>query len=128
MPYEHIERGEYMVGDRVYCFRSKWEANYAVYLEWLRVKKQIKSWRYEPKFFDFMPFGKLRGVTRYLPDFEVTENNGEVHYDEVKGYMDGKSKTKLRLMAKHYPNVKLNVIGKEFMGDLNRKKKLLKLY
>lgn len=128
MPYEHIQRGEYMVGGKVYCFRSKWEANYAVYLDWLLTNKQIKAWRYEPKFFDFMPFGKLRGVTRYLPDFEVTENNGEVVYHEVKGHLDGRSKTKLRLMAKHYKTVKLIVIDGGFMKELNRKKKLLKLY
>jgi len=31
---DNIERGDYQVGDQVIYFRSKWEANYALYLQW----------------------------------------------------------------------------------------------
>ena len=89
-------------------FRSQWELNYAHYLEWLKSKGQIKSWEHEPETFWFD--GVKRGCVSYLPDFRVTENNGDVVYHEVKGWMDDRSKTKIKRMAKYHPNVKLVVI------------------
>lgn len=125
MAYEFIQHGQYLIGEREMYFRSKWEANFALYLNWLVSQKQIVSWRYEPKFFDFpIP----HGTTRYLPDFEVTELDGTLTYYEVKGYMDSRSKTKLRRMAKYHPKVKLVLIDKDFMQSLNKYKKLLKFY
>ena len=48
-----------------------------------------------------------------LPDFKIYQNDGTVVYHEVKGYMDSKSATKIKRMAKYYPNIKLIVIQKE---------------
>lgn len=90
-------------------FRSRWEANYARYLNWLIAHGQIRSWRYEPKTF---VFPVRRGTVTYLPDFEVTERDGAIAFHEVKGWMDAKSQTKLRRMAKYYPEVKVVVIGR----------------
>lgn len=123
--YDHVERGDYLIGKKVMYFRSKWEANYALYLEFLKERHQIKRWTYEPKFFDFPV---KHGVTRYLPDFEVEENDGSIWYPEVKGFMDSKSKTKLKRMAKYYPQIKVIIIDKEFMQGLKKMSKLLKLY
>lgn len=89
-------------------YRSKWEANYAKYLEWLKSNKQIKEWKHEPITFWFD--GVKRGCVSYLPDFWVQENDGKEAYHEVKGWMDDRSKTKIRRMAKYHPKVKLIVI------------------
>lgn len=89
-------------------FRSRWEANYARYLEWLKGMRQIKSWAHEPKTFWFE--GIKRGCVSYLPDFFVVEIDGKEGYHEVKGWFDARSKTKIARMAKYYPEVKLIVI------------------
>jgi hypothetical protein len=94
-------------GQRVY-FRSRWEANYARYLEWLRLKGQIKAWEHEPETFWFEKV--KRGCRSYLPDFKVTENNDSAVYHEVKGWMDDRSKTKIKRMRIYHPSIKLLVI------------------
>lgn len=115
----------YLVGDREYYFRSKWEANYALYLEFLKKNGEIKDWKYEVRFFDFPV---KHGTTRYLPDFEVTENNGKVEYHEVKGHYTSKAKTQLRRMKQYYPDVVVKIIDREQMKALNKYAKLLKFY
>jgi hypothetical protein len=95
-------------GQRVY-FRSRWEANYARYLQWLKERGEIYEWEHEPHTFWFE--GIKRGCVSYLPDFRVTENSSERVYHEVKGWMDDRSKTKIKRMAKYYPGVKLIVIN-----------------
>lgn len=94
-------------GQRCY-FRSRWEANYARYLEWLRSIGEIKSWEHEPETFWFE--GVKRGCVSYLPDFRVTQPDGIVEFHEVKGWMDARSKTKLRRMKKYHPDVTLVLI------------------
>lgn len=89
-------------------YRSKWEANYAHYLQWLKEKRQIKDWKHEPKTFWFE--GVKRGTVSYLPDFWVQEMDGSESFHEVKGWMDDRSKTKISRMSKYYPEVKLVVI------------------
>ena len=91
--------------------RSSWEANYARYLKWLVEQGEIEKWEYEADTFVF--HGETRGVITYRPDFKVTDNDGSVVYHEVKGWMDGPSKTRLARMAKHYPDVRLVVIGQK---------------
>lgn len=89
-------------------YRSKWEANYAHYLQWLKEKGQIADWKHEPKVFWFE--GVKRGTVSYLPDFWVLENGGSDSFHEVKGWMDDRSVTKIKRMKKYYPNVKLVVV------------------
>ena len=48
-----------------------------------------------------------------MPDFKVINNDDSFEYHEVKGWMDGKSKTKLRRMKQFYPDVKVIVIGEK---------------
>lgn len=88
--------------------RSGWEANYARYLNWLKSTGNIRGWEYEPDTFEFVAI--KRGTRFYTPDFKVTNNNGSVEYHEVKGWMDRASKTKLKRMAKYYPDIKIVVI------------------
>lgn len=94
-------------------YRSRWEANYARYLNWLKDLGQIQSWAHEPKTFWFE--GIKRGCVSYLPDFCVVEIGGQEGYHEVKGWFDDRSKTKIARMAKYHPDVKLIVVdGKEY--------------
>lgn len=109
--YSNIQRGYYDInGDTMY-FRSKWEANYALYLDWLIDQKQIYKWEFEPDTFMFEAI-KL-GTRSYTPDFKVFNNDGSIEYHEVKGYMDSKSKTKLKRFKKYYPDLKLVLIDTE---------------
>jgi len=118
MSWENIERGHYLVGDKEYYFRSKWEYHYALYLEWLKSQKQITDWKYEVEIFEF-PI--KHGTTRYLPDFQVTENDGRIEYHEVKGYLTSKAKTQLKRMAKYHPQVKVHIIDRTVMKDITSK-------
>jgi len=99
-------------GQRKY-FRSRWEANYARFLETLKANGVIAKWEHEAETFWFT--GVKRGCVSYLPDFRVTERDGSIYYVEVKGWMDDRSKTKLKRMKKYYPKVKLVLIdSKEY--------------
>jgi len=89
-------------------FRSSWERNWARYLNFLVRHGEISGWEYEPYTFWFENI--KRGVRSYTPDFRVWENNGEYHWEEVKGWMDPKSKTKLKRMKKYYPDEKVIVV------------------
>lgn len=100
-------------------FRSRWEANYARYLQWLKEHGQIAEWEHEPETFWFE--GIKRGTVSYLPDFRVTENDGRKVYHEVKGWMDNRSATKLKRMKKYHPNVTLLLIDSKAYKALERK-------
>lgn len=107
------------IGGKRKYYRSKWEANYAYYLEWLRAIGEILDWSHEPKTFWFE--GVKRGCVSYLPDFWVKDKDGSESYHEVKGWMDDRSKTKIKRMAKYHPSVKLIVIDAKEYGALKRK-------
>lgn len=93
-------------------FRSMWEANYCRYLNWLVSQGVYAKWEYEVDEFEF-PI--KRGNRFYKPDFKVFDAVGNFEYHEVKGWMDGKSRTKLKRMAKYHPDVKIIVIdGKRY--------------
>lgn len=99
-------------------FRSAWEANYARYLNWLIEQGQLQAWEYEPVTFRFE--GVSRGPYSYTPDFRLTEKDGRQHFHEIKGWMDGASKSRLRRMAKFYPDIQVSVIGSsEYRGIAN---------
>lgn len=97
------------IGDKepIY-FRSSWEYYYAIFLEKLLQEKKIVSWKHEPKAFWFE--GIKRGIRSYLPDFCVTHLNGTEEWCEVKGYFDSKSQTKMKRMAKYYPEVNIRLV------------------
>jgi len=98
--------------------RSSWEANYARYLNWLVDVGEINKWEYES---DVFWFHKIkRGTRSYTPDFKVFLKNGDIEYHEVKGWMDPKSKTKLKRMEKYYPNIKIVLIDKKAYYSLQR--------
>lgn len=100
-------------GQRCY-FRSGWEWRYAKHLEMLRKSGVITSWEHEPKTFWFTDI--KRGVRSYLPDFFVQYPDGSNEFHEVKGYMDSRSRTKLKRMAKYYPYVTVRVVDKKWFS------------
>lgn len=105
-------------GRRTY-YRSRWEANYARYLQWLKEQGEIVDWQHEPETFWFEEI--KRGVRSYLPDFRVWENNGEVNLHEVKGWMDARSKTTLKRMKKYHPEQKIVLIDTAQYKAIRRK-------
>ena len=101
-------------GQRIYA-KSKWERNYARYLMHIRKSGYITEWLYEPTTFWFE--GIKRGVNSYKPDFRITYPSGDCEYIEVKGYMDSKSKTKIKRMAKYHPEIRLTVLAEGWWKD-----------
>lgn len=95
--------------------RSRWEANYARYLNFLQRQGLVESWEYEPKTFYFESI--KRGTRSYTPDFKVVRKDGTYEWHEVKGWMDDKSRVKLERMAKFFPLEKVIVIGPKWFAS-----------
>jgi hypothetical protein len=120
-PWKPFKRGETagwrQVGGMLFYFRSRWEANFGKYLEWIKSKGDNKDWKHEPKFFEFLEV--KHGIRRYLPDFEVIEANGTSTWVEVKGYLSDKDKTKIKRFQKYYPTERLMVIDGNWFARNN---------
>lgn len=112
------------IGGQRHFFRSSWEILYARYLQFLKDKREILEWEYEPTTFWFEKI--RRGVRSYKPDFRITNKNGSAEYHEVKGWMDPKSKTKIARMALYYPEIKLIVIDADAMKSIRKWERLYK--
>lgn len=97
--------------------RSSWEANTASWLNWRVENGEIVKWEYEVDLFEFPV---KRGSKFYTPDFKVWTSDNSYHYIEVKGYMDQPSRTKLRRMALHFPDERVDVLGREEYRELER--------
>lgn len=109
------------IGGKRNFYRSRWEYRYALYLEFMKKHGHILEWEHEPKTFWFEDI--KRGTNNYKPDFRVVFPSGNEEWIEVKGYMDSKSATKIKRMAKYHPDVKLRVIGKEWFKQNGSKLK-----
>jgi hypothetical protein len=96
------------IGGKKCSFRSHWEVNYAYYLEFMKAHSEIIAWEYEPQVFYFE--GIKRGTTNYTPDFRLIYPCGRREFREVKGWLDPKSKTKLKRFKKYYPTEVLRLI------------------
>lgn len=107
-------KGWITIDDKRYYLKSKWEYRYALYLDLMKRHNHIKDWFYEPETFYFE--GIKRGTTNYKPDFKVIFPSGNIEWFEVKGYMDSKSATKIKRMAKYFPDIKLHVIDKTWFS------------
>jgi len=86
-------------------------------------KKEIKEWEHEPNTFWFLEI--KRGVRSYLPDFLITRNDGTQYYEEVKGWMDNKSKTKLNRMRIYYPEVQIFVLDQKRYNEISKNKSII---
>ena len=118
-PYSRAKRGRRSdIGD--IFFKSRWEANFARYLEFLKKNGSIFKWEYEEDRFEFH---KIRFGTRsYLPDFKVFDTEtSEPYYYEIKGWMDRKSIVRLKRMSKYYPSVKIILISQKEYKEIENK-------
>jgi predicted nuclease of restriction endonuclease-like RecB superfamily len=122
--YNRVKRGFIEIGGKKFFARSSWEANIAAYLEFLKTNLEIKEWQHEPETFWFEKI--KRGVRSYLPDFKITKNDETIYFLEVKGWMDDKSKTKIKRMALYYPNVTLDIIDQKRYKDIKRSSSVIK--
>lgn len=125
--FANVQRGEYDINGTTLYFRSKWEANYALYLDFLIDHNEIVKWEFEP---DTFMFEKIKlGTRSYTPDFKVFLKDGSFEYHEVKGYMDSKSKTKLKRMKKYYPKIVVRLVDQsEYKLLVKQLGKLCKFY
>lgn len=108
------KRGWKEVGGKRIYFRSEWEKKFSMYLEFLKKNNQIREWEHEPQTFWFNDI--KRGVRSYLPDFKITRTDGTHYWVEVKGYMDAKSKTKIKRFKKYYPKEEIELIQSNWFG------------
>jgi hypothetical protein len=105
------------IGGKRNYYRSRWEANYARWLQFLKERGEIVDWEHEPQTFWFEKI--MRGVRSYKPDFRVTERE-QITWHEVKGWMDSRSRTTLRRFAKYYPDEILYLVRLQPMKSLAR--------
>jgi len=103
------------IGGHKKFFRSRWEANYARYLQLLKEKGEIKEWFHEPETFWFLEI--LRGTRSYLPDFKIIKNDGTHYWCEVKGWMCPRSITCIKRFRKYYPEEILNIIDASWFKE-----------
>jgi hypothetical protein len=107
-------KGWQTIDNKKYYYKSRWEYRYALYLDLMKRHNHIVDWFYEPHTFYFE--GIKRGTTNYKPDFKVIFPSSNEEWIEVKGYMDSKSITKIKRMAKYFPEIKLRVVDKEWFS------------
>jgi len=112
------KRGWYVIAGRRIYFRSSWEVRFAKYMQFLKEHGQITEWLFEPQTFWFHEI--KRGTCSYLPDFKVTRPDGSHYWVEVKGYMDAKSKTKIKRFRKYYPDEELQVVESKWFENQAR--------
>lgn len=103
-------------------FRSQFEYKWACYLQFLKDSKIIKDWFYEPDIFIFE--GERTAPVQYRPDFKLIGTDSKELYQECKGYHDGQTNSKLRRMARHYPDVVMELVLMRIpkKGKVNRRR------
>jgi len=119
----NFKAGMRQIGSIEKFYRSSWEANYARYLEYLKINGHIKNWWHEPRTFWFEKI--KRGTRSYLPDFQVFRLDDTHYWIEVKGYMDAKSKIKIKRFRKYYPEEELIIKDGSWFKENSRKISIL---
>lgn len=100
-------------------FRSRYEANYARYLNFIiQNDKSIARWEFEPETFEFKNI--KRGTRFYTPDFKVYFSDGHIEYHEVKGWDFPKGRTARKRFAKYYPQLILILIDEDWFKAVKR--------
>jgi hypothetical protein len=96
---------EYIKDDLKIFMRSTWEVKFANWLD-----DNGKKWEYEKHTF------KLSDGYTYTPDFLC-----EGIFYEVKGYLHKRSKEKIEIFQKDYPNKKFIIVDRDFFKKNNIK-------
>lgn len=105
------KQGHRFIGGKDRFFRSSWEYNYALYLQYLKDNQKIKEWYYESEIFYFKE--SKNNCYAYKPDFKIINNDNSFYFIEVKGWMDSASKNKIENMKIFYPEIELVVVDSE---------------
>ena len=89
-------------------YRSKWEADYAHYLDLLIPVGNLVSWDYEP---DRLEIGV---GAFYTPDFRIITRGVDrgIQYHEVKGYRREAAIVRLKAEALRYPQFRFVLVTK----------------
>ncbi len=126
--FENIHRGTEQIGGKIISYRSAWERNWCIYLEWQKQQGMIKEWEYEPQRYYFIDntVNPPRALGNgYLPDFKVIRNDGTFYLEEIKGYKQGK--IKIKRMKKYHPKIEINLVeAKEYFETKAKIGKMLK--
>ena len=100
------------INNKVYSFKSRMEAIFALYLEDMRKSGKVYKWEYETDIFRF-ECERTAKVKQYNPDFKVWKNANEFEFIECKGKMCQADVRKKSLMQKQFPNIAISYI----LGD-----------
>lgn len=76
---------------------NAWEKEYALLLERLQVKGDIREWAYAPERL------RLADDAWYKPDFRVIKPDGLVEFHEVKGFWREAARVRLKVAAALHP-------------------------
>lgn len=93
-------------GNDKYTFKSNWEFNIALLLEYLKMIGDIDYWKYEFDVFNF-PDNEYF-ILSYTTDFTIYKND-EKHIIELKGWFDERSRKKIELVNRFFPEEKVEV-------------------
>lgn len=111
--YGHIKPVRAVIEGRVFNFRSTWEYNYALYLQYLTKLGVLKEWGYEAMFLRYK-VPKHYKIKGYLTDFTFKKTGEDkTIFVEIKGRMDSRSRFILQGLSKHHPNVNVFVIRQQ---------------
>jgi len=100
-------------------FRSRWEANYARYLNYLiNNDEPIIKWEYEPQRFIFdqvksKPFF-------YTPDFCIFFADDHIEYHEVKGWDYSNGQIARKRFAQYFPHLTLVLINQSWFNSITQ--------
>lgn len=99
------------IGMKFYNFKSKFEANWALYLQFLKEQGKIFNWDYENRTFEFPHESSSQRFQQYTPDFVIWEKErGKPYYQECKGYYTGRDTTRFRRLLRHYPDIIIELV------------------
>lgn len=119
--YRSHVQGWRTIGDKEKTYyRSLWDINTSRYFAWQKSKGWVKDWEYEPKKFKFDKNLYDAGPYQYVPDFRITDNDGNQYWVEVKGWLNPKSKAKLKRFAREFPEERLELWDKTVMDNLRK--------
>lgn len=96
------------VGGKEYHFRSKLEYKWAQYCQFRKEQGLIKNWAFEQTTFRFGD--EKCGAVKYLVDFDILNLDDTFHYEELKGYLSGRDRSKFRKVQKYYPDAQIDLI------------------
>lgn len=103
------------INGKIYAFKSRLEAVFALYFEDMVRMGKLYKWEYETDVFRFN-CEKTASVKQYNPDFKIWHDNKHFEFIECKGKMLQTDIRKKRLMSEQFRSIKITfaVSGDEF--------------